>query len=425
MKSSKKIAYLLKMFPRFSETFILNEILELERQGVFLHIYSMKNPNESFKQKGVNKVMSTITYIPEPICFLPIMFLKNIKTTLPIVTSNLKLFVKSPARYFQAWIFCLRIKDAKACKRLLTAAYIARIFQKEGIEHLHAHFANAPTTVAMFVHLLTGIPYSFTAHAKDIYLSKKNILQKEICEAEFVVTCTDYNRKYLAGISKNGTPIHTVYHGIDYKVFVNRKDEKKCLDKSNEFPKDQPIILSVGRLVEKKGFDCLIRACTLLQNWDIDFQCQIVGEGPLESTLKELIRDIKLEDKIQILKFLPQERLVSKYEQAALFALSCQITKNGDRDGIPNVLLEAMAMGLPVVATSVSGITELVESEQNGLLVPPEDHFALARAMKQILVKPDAYKSFGHKGQEKIKQDFGLKLNVSRLINLFDGKVVL
>ncbi|MFQ5641308.1 MAG: glycosyltransferase family 4 protein [bacterium] len=313
------------------------------------------------------------------------------------------------------------MKDRKAKKRFLVAGYIGKMLLDAGIEHLHAHFANDPASVARFVHVLTGISYSFTAHAKDIYLSNQEALRAKIHEAKFVITCTNYNRTYLQGLSVNGTPIHTIYHGLDESIFGNGDGavQQFCC-KSSPNTRAPSLILSVGRLVEKKGFDCLIAACHLLHYWGIPFRCQIIGEGPLDDSLRRDIGKFQIEKHVEILKFIPQQQLVNKYHEAALFALPCQISENGDRDGIPNVLVEAMATGLPVVATRVSGISEVIDPLDNGFLVPPKNPWALAEALKEVLLKPEDYRYLGINGKKTVRQNFRLTSNVARLKNLFE-----
>ncbi|MFQ5651527.1 MAG: glycosyltransferase, partial [bacterium] len=380
MKPKKKIAFLLKMFPRFAETFILNEILELERQGVSLLLISLKRPNESCQQAKVDRVKSKVVYVPEPIRITLLLLMRNLRPMFLVLRANLQLYKADPERYKRALAVCWRLKDRKAKKRFLVAGYIAQMLLEAGFEHLHAHFANDPASVARFVHLLSGISYSFTAHAKDIYLSDEQALQDKIHEAKFVITCTHYNRSYLQKISRNGTPIHTIYHGFDESIFANGCCPKQPANPDSASTRPLPLILSVGRLVEKKGFDCLIAACHLLLHWEVPFRCQIVGEGPLEARLRNDINRFGLEKQVEILAFIPQERLVHKYFEADLFAVPCQISGNGDRDGIPNVLVEAMATGLPVVATRVSGLAEVVEPAENGFLVPARNPRALAEA---------------------------------------------
>ncbi len=343
----------------------------------------------------------------------------NLDAVLRVLRANLRIYRRNPERYRKAWRICWNLRDSKARKRFLAAGYIAELLLEQGIEHLHAHFANDPATVARFVYLLTGIPYSFTAHAKDIYLSNKALLRQKIHDAQFVVTCTEYNRKYLQEVSRNGTPIHTIYHGLDPSLFWQRQDDQLDKRKTSGGPSRVPLILSVGRLVEKKGFDVLLDACHVLKSWGVAYRCQIIGEGPLEMDLRERIHALGLQSEVELLPFIPQKVLVRKYVQADVFALSCRITSSGDRDGIPNVLLEAMALEVPVVATNVSGISELIREQQNGLLVPSENPVALAQALQAVLMQPHVFLKLGREGKRTVAQRFDLTRNVAQLTRLF------
>lgn len=385
-----------------------------------MQLISLKRPNESFRQENAIRVKSPVFYVPEPIALLPVLFLLNLKSMWPVLKANYQLYRQDPQRYRRAWRICADMKNLKAKKRFLAAGVVAKFLKEKGVEHLHAHFANDPATVARFVHALTGIPYSFTAHAKDIFLSPQTVLRDKIHTAKFVVTCTKYNRRYLQNLSRNGTPIHTVYHGLDDGIFSNsnvRRAKERLPAAGIGAP---PLILSVGRLVEKKGFDVLLEACQILRKERLLFRCEIIGEGPMAERLSRLLLEFDLKEQVQILKFIPQEKLVKKYPQAKVFALPCQITRNGDRDGIPNVLLEAMAMGLPVVATDVSGISEVVVPFKNGILVPPQNPQALAAAMKEVLTNQQAYRHFITAAKKLVNENFNLTNNVTQLKNLFE-----
>ncbi|RMF56416.1 MAG: colanic acid biosynthesis glycosyltransferase WcaL [Calditrichaeota bacterium] len=419
MRKRMKIAYLVKMFPRFAETFILNELLELERQRGPLLLLSLRHPNEPFRQSQVQQIRSRVVYVPDLGRLLSFRLLSNLDAVLRVLRANLRIYRRNPERYRKAWRICWNLRDSKARKRFLAAGYIAELLLEQGIEHLHAHFANDPATVARFVYLLTGIPYSFTAHAKDIYLSNKALLRQKIHDAQFVVTCTEYNRKYLQEVSRNGTPIHTIYHGLDPSLFWQRQDDQLDKRKTSGGTSQVPLILSVGRLVEKKGFDVLLDACHVLKSWGVAYRCQIIGEGPLEMDLRERIHALGLQNEVELLPFIPQKVLVRKYVQADVFALSCRITSSGDRDGIPNVLLEAMALEVPVVATNVSGISELIREQQNGLLVPSENPVALAQALQAVLMQPHVFLKLGREGKRTVAQRFDLTRNVAQLTRLF------
>jgi len=230
-----------------------------------------------------------------------------------------------------------------------------------------------------------------------------------------VLTCTGYNRTYIQEIAGNGTPIHLCYHGVDLSRFSGEQKE------SRERHAGAPLILSVGRFCEKKGFHYLIEACHRLQQDGRRFVCRIVGFGPLQEQLEELIRALELEDSVFLADKMTQDRLIREYRRADLFVLPCLVTDDGDRDGIPNVLVEAMAMRIPVVSTSVSGISELVDHMQNGLLAPEKDSEALAAAIETLLEDPGMCERFGANGRQKVMAGFSLDRSTAKVRRLLAG----
>jgi glycosyltransferase involved in cell wall biosynthesis len=301
-------------------------------------------------------------------------------------------------------------------KEFLQAGYIAqRVVAAGSIRHLHAHFCHSATTVAMFASQLCGLPFSFTAHAKDIYVRALNpgdLLQTKMRRAKFVVTCVKGNQTYLASLGAKETPIYTIYHGLDTRRFAPRSN-------TAEEPAT-PMLLSVGRLVEKKGFAFLIEACRLLKDRGYRFQCQIIGgAGPCERQIASLIHELELGDTVTLRPAVTQEELRVIYQQATLFTLPCQIVENDDRDGIPNVLVEAMAVGLPVVSTNISGIPELIEHGVSGLLAPQKDARALADAIAELLDSPALRQQLGAAAREKVCRLFDSESNILELHRLF------
>jgi len=283
------------------------------------------------------------------------------------------------------------------------------------IGHLHAHFCHGSTTMTMFASRMAGIPFSFTAHAKDIYLPKLNpgdLLQIKMRRAQFVATCTGANKQYLEEACSDAAPVYTVYHGVDTARF----------HPSPEGEPDVPVILSVGRFVEKKGFPFLVQACRILKDHGHQFQCRIVGEPDEQSGLvRQLIFQSALEDRIVIEPGVTQDELRALYRQATMFVLPCQIVGNGDRDGIPNVLAEAMATGLPVVSTDISGIPELVVHRDNGLLVAQRDVQALAKAMEELLADGQLRRRLGQAGRDTICRIFDSTTTTRQLHSLFES----
>lgn len=391
------IGFLLKTYPKLSETFILNEILELERQDLNLHIFSLRHPSEQRTHPGVAQVKAPVTYLPS---LLPEFDSDQEKQ---LIDSHLELFKQDSATYMQALQFYMSRTEDRRLNEFLQGGYLAWQMQQLGISHLHVHFANVPTATAEIAQVFSGMSYSITAHAKDIYLSDNAALDRRMAKAEFVLTCTDYNRRYLEQVSTSHTPIHLAYHGLDVTRF-------------SPAPRAQtpavPLILSVGRFCEKKGFPYLLKACHLLKQAGMPFHCAIVGYGPLEDAIRQQISELGLTDHVTLVGKLTQDQLIEYYQKADLFVLPCLVTDDGDRDGIPNVLLEAMAMELPVVSTDISGISELVKPNNNGMLVPEKNELALAQALESLICQPELRTTLGQAGRLTVLQKFGLSRNV-------------
>src|SRR5262249_25240774 len=262
-------------------------------------------------------------------------------------------------------------------KEFLQAAMLADQLREAGdVVHIHAHFCHGSTTVAWLASIMTGIPFSFTAHAKDLYMPRLNpagLLRRKMDAARFVITCTDTNREFLQQQGSK-TPVYLLYHGLSMDFCILLKERPMQPAKNGKLR-----ALAVGRIIPKKGFDTFVEACAILQQQGVPFEAIIVGEsGEHEEEIRRMIAGHGLEAKVRLPGPMQQSQLYDEYQRATTFCLPCRVLENGDRDGIPNVLLEAMALGLPVVTTPVSGIPELVRDEVNGLLVPPESPRALA-----------------------------------------------
>jgi glycosyltransferase involved in cell wall biosynthesis len=269
--------------------------------------------------------------------------------------------------------------------------------------------------VALFASELTGLPFSFTAHAKDIYTSEADQLARKIAKARFVVTCTRYNADHLSRIARRAaasTPIHTIYHGIDVDFFSFGATPR---------PQTPCRILSVGRLVAKKGYDDLIDALTILDRAGLDFEFIHIGSGDMEGEIRRLIRLRNLEHRVRLLGTLTHDEVLAHYRQAHCVALACRVAEDGDRDGIPNVLIEAMAVGVPVVSTRVSAIPELVEDGVTGTLVEPRRPEAMARALARVLTdRTDRIETL-RRARQKVEREFDQKRCVMRLHELLRG----
>lgn len=424
-----KIAYIMKEYPRLSETFITNEIALLEKMGLHIQVFSVKKPAAASKQHAAaNALRSEVIYLPPVTSLSGSSLLGWLWVNSPkFIKSHFCLLKRRPKAYLAAWFQAVKMtlryrsglfeKPKKAfIKEFLQAGDIARRVLESGrIRHLHGHFCHGSTTITMFVSQLTNIPFSFTAHAKDIYLPKLNpgdLLQRKLACAKFVVTCTGANQAYLSELCGGHRPIHTIYHGLDTDVF-------KALERDGR-SQERPMILSVGRFVEKKGFVYLVKACKVLKDKGYDFECRIVGE-PDEQTevIEKLIQELGLQEHLSISGGVTQEALRAIYGECAMFVLPCQIVNNGDRDGIPNVLVEAMAMEIPVISTFISGIPELIENGLDGLLVPQQDVSALACALETYLKDPELRMKLGRAGREKVRARFHSEKTNIALKDLF------
>lgn len=399
------IAYLLKRYPRLSETFILNEMRALEKLGVRLQIFSLLRPEEMLIHKYAEELRASVTYFPAQ---WPQRAWAGAK-------AHATMAFTAPLRYLRAaglalWWSVRSRRPMSVWKQFMRSAYIAVHCRRQGVRHVHAHFANAPTTVARLVSVMCDIPHSFTTHAKDLYLSRKEALQRRVKRASFVLTCTRYNLDYLRSFvpREDWNKMHLIYHGIDLASF--RAGEACCegheVAAGIPVSAATPLILCVARLVPKKGLRDLVSACALLRSRGISFRCAIIGEGPLRPELTAQIQSLDLDGVVDLFGAMPHDRLIPIYQQAQVFALSPQITEDGDRDGIPNVIAEAMAAGVPVVSARVSGIPELVEHGKTGLLVESGDAAGLADAIEQLLLDPVVRKELAVAARRKIETSF-------------------
>jgi glycosyltransferase involved in cell wall biosynthesis len=368
-RKAGRLGYLVKAFPRVSETFILNEVLELERQGFDLRIYSMIDPPERLRHESFQQVRSPISYLPNPL----------LRSLHRVIADHVRQMWRSPRAYFSALLQAARAGDYELIERFTQAGCLARRIAEEGVTHLHAGFVHSPGSVAWLTSTMTGVPFSLASHAKDLYHSPLELLQKKLASARVVFTCTRYNIAHIKRMA-GGHSVHVrhVYHGTDLSRF-----------QFGPYGQTRPaVVLAVARLVEKKGLDTLVRACARLRDKGYEFRCHIVGEGPLRDSLATLIRDLRLENRVRLEGALDQSEVLAWYRKATVMALPCVITVNGDRDGIPNVLIEAAACGVPIVTTPVSGIPELIEDDVTGLLVPPHEPRELARAIEAMFRSP-------------------------------------
>lgn len=403
-KPALKISYVIGTYPDFSTTFIDREIRMLRQWGVDVCLLSIRQPvlrrALSQEQKANQR---------EVIYLIPVRWLS-------FLGGHLRFMLTKSRTYMGTLLYLLTRPHPRTRDRWMTVlhfaegVYAAHLLRTKAVSHLHAHFLDRAATVALVAGRLLGIPYSVAVHAgEDIYVHPV-LLPEKLAEARFVVSCTQYNLDYLRQIGIQGLDSKAVaiHHGVDLERYVPavRRHEPALL-------------LSVGRLVEKKGFEYLIKACRRLKDQHREFVCRIIGPGPERLTLESLIDQLSLQDTVELCGAMPHEQVMEQYGQATLFVLPCIQGHDGSLDGIPNVLPEAMAAQVPVITTPVSAIPELVENEVNGILVPPQDDEALAEAMVRLLDDPLLCLRLGQEGRQTVSQRFHIERNVRAVYDLF------
>lgn len=391
-----KIAYVLYAFPKLSESFILNEIVELLKRGHEVQIVSLHEPVEEVRHEEVNAygLLERTHY-----------FRRN-----QIFTVNffrpLKYFLKA----FAQDIYNLKLSKNRL-KHDLKLAYFATIMDQNGVVLIHAHFADIGN-VARRLGKMVGVPYTLTAHAFDIYMEPDtDELRKVMNDAESVVTISDYNKNYLKGEIGVNNRIEVIRCGIDLDKF---KPQKIRADNKIK-------LLTVARLVEKKGIAYLIKAIPMMIKEVPNCELTIIGSGPLYDNLQQLVRDLDIERYVQFRGDVSDSELMRYYERADMFLLPCIIAENGDRDGIPVSIMEAMAMKLPVISTIVSGIPELVADGVSGILAPQKDEKAIADAVLTLCKDSELRVEMGAEGRKIVERKFNITLEAEKIIGVFEN----
>ncbi len=402
------LAYILKGYPRISETFISNEILLLERLGFRMHLFPMRKPRENFCHDSVTQIRAAIDYLPtELILELP-----------RLIGPNILCAVRNPRVYRSALGLASkrfrRTQKTATFKHLFQGGYLAEkhLARSPSIIHLHGHFAHSPTSVTMFAAHLSGLPFSFTAHAKDIYTSNPDQLREKIEQAAFVATCTRHNKKYLENISAgSSTPIHCIYHGIDISLFNHAPSESRSL------PPYQ--LLTVARMTAKKGLPTIYHALRILADRGVRFQHRLIGDGDDRRQILQLINELNLENHCSWLGTKTHTEVLDHFRRSDLFVLGCEVAKNGDRDGIPNVLVESLAMGVPAVSTNVSALPEILIDGTTGITVEPQNSAAFADAILKLLTDGTLRKQVSRQGRIFVQERFDNKKLITELAAIF------
>jgi glycosyltransferase involved in cell wall biosynthesis len=392
---SPRVGYILKRYPRYSETFIVNEILAHERAGLEIEIFSLRPPNDSNFQNAISRVRAPVTYLPSD-GVKAVNFWQAIEeagTLIPEIFARLEAARgEDPVEIFQSVV-------------------VATVARSRGLTHLHAHFATSAATVARLAAHFAQLPYSFTAHAKDIFHESVSVddLRRKLQDAAAVVTVSDFNLRFLQDKYRAAAArVERIYNGLHLAEFRFQVPSAR-----------RPKIVAVGRLVEKKGFHYLIEACSMLKEQAITFSCAIVGVGPLETELRVQIENLGLSSEIQMLGPRPQSEVIELVQDASVFAAPCVIGSDGNRDGLPTVLLEAMALGTPCISTDVTGIPEILHHRATGLVVPQRNANALATALKHLLIDRDLAVSLAVAARKLVEKQFDIDANTASLRELF------
>lgn len=436
------IGYVLKGYPRISELFIASEIWRLEQLGLPLRLFVLKSADETEHHPVVDKIEATPSYLPDATSLsgttVPKWLRENFAAFRPPLARVTRRHPLRVARTAAA-AFGQAVRSRQGLrprsiylKEFLQAVDLAdRVTEAGDVRHLHAHFAHGTTTVTWLAAKLTKLPFSFTGHAKDIYresLNPAGLLRRKMRAASFVVTCTGANKEHLEKVEPTAD-VHLVYHGLNadfagmLPAFAASEEARRAeAEPAWTEPLPAPLrVVAVGRLVPKKGFDVLVEAVADLHRRGVDLELVIAGEdGPDAGRVRGLVADL-CPELVRFAGPLSQCELLSLYRDADVFALACRVDGDGDRDGIPNVMVEAMAAGLPVVSTAVSGIPELVRSGENGLLVPPGDPVALASALLKLAADVPLRDRLAAAGRQTVAERFDGDVLARRMAGLFRG----
>jgi glycosyltransferase involved in cell wall biosynthesis len=410
LQNRKKILVILKGYPRLSETFIAQELLGLERAGFDLTLISMRKPTDKKRHPVHDEIRARVVYLPEYLYQEPLRVFRALRAC--VRKPGFRPLLK---RFFSDF---RRDLSPNRGRRLGQALVLAHEWP-DGGAWLHAHFIHTPASVAAYASILTGVPWTCSAHAKDIWTTPDWELAEKLKDARWTVTCTLSGFEHMRELTPDKGQVHLSYHGLDLARFGHFCGRDPARDGTRE--SDPAIILSVGRAVEKKGYDVLLRALALLPA-GLHWRFQHIGGGDQLPRLKTLAVKLGIADRIVWSGAMAQQEVLRHYREADLFALACRVAANGDRDGLPNVLVEAASQRLACVSTAISGVPELLTDGLNGLVVPPEDPSALAEALEKAIRNPRLRKCYGDAAEARVREHFDHHESIRQLTHLFEDE---
>jgi glycosyltransferase involved in cell wall biosynthesis len=390
-----RVGYILKMYPRLSETFIVTEILAHEAAGVDLEIFSLRPPIDGRFHESLARVAAPVNYLPA----------ERVRA---------EEFWTSLGRARQALPggeALHEICDGATAADIHQSILLAEMILDRGITHLHAHFGTVATTVARIAARLAGVPYSFTAHAKDIFHESvvEEDLRRKLRDAATVITVSDFNKTFLdRRYGADAASVKRIYNGLDLEEFPYTAPNGR-----------EPIVSGIGRLVEKKGFGDLVRAMHLLKQRGRDARCEIVGDGAYRGALEAQIDELDLHDRVSLVGARPRGEVIERIRRAALVAAPCIVGADGNRDGLPTVILEAMSLGTPCVATDVTGIPEVIRDGLTGLGCRQGDPVSLADAIERLLDDGDLSQRLSRNARRLMEEQFDIHLNTAAAREIF------
>lgn len=395
----RHLGYVLKRFPRVSETFVAAELIELQRQGEHVTVFAISRPDERFTHKFLDQLTCPIVYLPH----------RPLRQLARVAGAVLSCLRTDPRGWLRAAAASLWPLRAAGWRRLAQASVLRHEMAARGVDHAHAHFATAAARLANLSWKMGGPDYSVTAHAKDIWHSEVRLdhLRDKLAPATFVATVSEANLTYLRGVMGGNARLHLVPNSVDLRRLGLR----------DQAPIDRPTVLTVARLVEKKGIGDLIEACRLLTVEGSAVRLEVIGDGPLRPTLEAAARAGGVD--VVFHGSQPQERVLEAYAEATVFALPCVVAPTGDRDGLPTSVLEAMAAGVPVITTGVNGLVDAVADGRTGLVVAEHDPAALAAAIGRLLADPALAARLVAAARHCVETSFSLELTVGQLRSLF------
>lgn len=401
-------AIVLKGYPRLSETFIAQELLSLQRIGLDYSIVSLRHPTDKRTHPIHQEINAAVNYLPEYLYQEPLRVLKAW-----VQTRKLKGYAKA----ILIWLDDLRRdKTPNRIRRFGQAMVLAHELPSD-VTLIHAHFLHTPASVARYAAIIKGLPWSCSAHAKDIWTSPEWELSEKLDDINWLVTCTSANVDHLRNLAGRAPEkVNLLYHGLDFTRFNKRQSEYSKRDGGNL---DEPVVLlSVGRAVEKKGYDVLLQALSTLPP-ELSWRLVHIGGGAMSNDLKKMAQLLNIDKKIEWMGAQSQQVVIAKYEIADLFVLASLVAKDGDRDGLPNVLMEAQSQGLSCLSTRVSAVPELIENDVTGVLVEPGQIDALKIALEHLITDPDMRERLGKAGETRVRETFSHEQNLELLAHKF------